>query len=532
MVTHKQPHIPNGKVHTHARPRSAHSPNASPSRELHVRGADPGAPWDSFKRETLDAAQESIGERLRTRQNFISLETLEAADTCHMACLNGNRGLRRSLVCKARTLLRRDKEQFIRNLAEEVGHFLVNDLHPAYQALRKLNSNHSSQTSAVHSMDGRIISNHVRIRERWAEYFEQLYQVSLDARDVAIPVPDPLISEDPPTLTESSSIPPDLLRRVVIPLWKGKGDRWDCSNYRGITLLNILDKVFTHIHLKRNCNHLLRHQRPEQSGFTLGMSTIDHILSLRVIVEHRCEFGRGLLAAYIDLKKAFDSVHRESLWEILGLIGIPSRIIGLIASLYTGTISAVKCGGGLSSFFPVNLEVRQGCELATTLFNTCMDWIMGRANPLTALDAFSNEEKPLGLQVSWTKTKIQDFGGLLGELVQSICACGEDVEFTENFTYLGSAVHRNLDAIQCLESRLNAFCKRSLCRIMGYSWQDHVSNRRLHRETGMGSVICIVRDRQLRLYGHLARFLVDDPAHQVVRDNPAWRRLMGRPRKP
>ena len=44
---------------------------------------------------------------------------------------------------------------------------------------------------------------------------------------------------------------------------------------------------------------------------------------------------------------------------------------------------------------------------------------------VVALDAFSNEAKPLGLEVSWTKTKIQDFGDLLGEPVRSVRACGE-----------------------------------------------------------------------------------------------------------
>ena len=142
-----------------------------------------------------------------------------------------------------------------------------------------------------------------------------------------------------------------------------------------------------------------------------------------------------MLAAYIDLKKAFNTVHRESLWEILRLRGIPTRIIELIASLYTGTESAVKCGGGLSSFFPVSSGVRQGCVLVPTLFNTCMDWILGRATVqshcgatlcnikdndldfaddlailsesletlVATLDAFSNEAKPLGLDVSWPK---------------------------------------------------------------------------------------------------------------------------------
>ena len=98
-------------------------------------------------------------------------------------------------------------------------------------------------------------------------------------------------------------------------------------NHQGITLLSIPGKVLAHILLRRIRHHLLRHQRPEQSGFTPGKSTVDRILALRVIVERRREFGRGLLAAYIDLKKAFDIVHRESLWEILRLRGIPTRIL-------------------------------------------------------------------------------------------------------------------------------------------------------------------------------------------------------------
>ncbi|XP_069987678.1 uncharacterized protein [Penaeus vannamei] len=83
-----------------------------------------------------------------------------------------------------------------------------------------------------------------------------------------------------------------------------------------------------------------------------------------------------------------------------------------------------------------------------------------------------------------------------------------------------------------LESRLDAFSNRSLRRIMGYCGHDHVSNQWLHHETGIGPVICTIRDRQLRLYGHLARFPQDDPAHQVVtgRESPGWRRPVGQPR--
>ena len=75
-----------------------------------------------------------------------------------------------------------------------------------------------------------------------------------------------------------------------------------------------------------------------------------------------------MLAAYVDLKKVFDSVHRERLWDLLRLRGIPAKIIGLLTGLYCGTVSTAKCGGGMSSFFPVNTGV-----LARSLFNTCMD---------------------------------------------------------------------------------------------------------------------------------------------------------------
>ncbi len=58
-----------------------------------------------------------------------------------------------------------------------------------------------------------------------------------------------------------------------------------------------------------------------------------------------------------------------------------------------------------------------------------------------ALEALHEEVKPLGVEVSWTKTKAQVFGGLLDEAVRSVCASGEDIEVLESFTYLCSVIH-------------------------------------------------------------------------------------------
>ncbi len=76
----------------------------------------------------------------------------------------------------------------------------------------------------------------------------------------------------------------------------------------------MLGKVFAWIIIDRVHHHLLEHQRPEQSGFTPTRSTIDRILALRFLTKRSREFLQGLLAAHVDLCKAFHSVNRVSLW--------------------------------------------------------------------------------------------------------------------------------------------------------------------------------------------------------------------------
>ncbi len=63
-------------------------------------------------------------------------------------------------------------------------------------------------------------------------------------------------------------------------------------------------------------------QRPEQSGFMPGKSTVDQILALHVLIERKREFRDKLFAAYVDLRKAFDSVHQDALWRVTQLHGL------------------------------------------------------------------------------------------------------------------------------------------------------------------------------------------------------------------
>ena len=62
---------------------------------------------------------------------------------------------------------------------------------------------------------------------------------------------------------------------------------------------------------------------------------IDPFLALWVLTECRREFRQGLLAAYVDLCKAFDSVNRDALWRIIGLRGVPPKLIDLMSELHS-----------------------------------------------------------------------------------------------------------------------------------------------------------------------------------------------------
>ena len=625
----------------------------------------PEAMWNFFKATTLSVAGERLGVRRLAKRSFISEGTLRLIDESRVARLNGDQEARKLRRLALRSL-RADKEAHVRSICERVeNHLWTSDSRPAYGGIRALRSSKPvPRVGAVRSASGELLTEESEVRARWASYFEQLYRAETPATllDIADPpiVADPPIDCDPPSLLETRAavnrlrsgkaagicgiyaeylkaggdgavqalhvilcsiwttgvIPSDWKRGIIVPLWKGKGDRQDCNAYRGVTLLSVPSKVLARILLDRVRPHLLKHQRLEQSGFTPKRSTTDRILALRVLSERMREYRRRFFAAYIDLRKAFDSVDRDALWRLLRFRGVPQTLINLLFNLYSGTESAVRCGSSISEFFPVSTGVGQGRVEAPTLFNTCMDWAMGRmveesdcgvsfgdvrvtdfdfaddavtfAETLEllvdALETLSSELEPLGLKVSWIKTKIQVFGDSLDAL-QSVPVCGESVELVDRFTYLGSDIHSSASCDQevnrrigracgvmdsldrsvwrsrylckrtkvrvfgslvlpvllygCetwtltgdLRNRLNVFGTRSLRRILGYRWSDRVSNERLFRETRMRPITCVIRERQMRLYGHVARFPVNDPAGRILsaREPVGWTRPRGRP---
>src|SRR6218665_194330 len=154
--------------------------------------------------------------------------------------------------------------------------------------------------------------------------------------------------------------------------------RSECTNWRGITLLSIPGKIMAKVMLNRMRLAVDERLRQEQAGFRPGRSCCEQIFTLRKIIEKIVKHETPTLINFIDLKKAFDSVHRESLWKIMKSYGIPQRIIDIIQNFYDGSICAVRNGGEVGEWFQIITGVLQGCVLSPLIFALVVYWVMTR----------------------------------------------------------------------------------------------------------------------------------------------------------
>ena len=104
----------------------------------------------------------------------------------------------------------------------------------------------------------------------------------------------------------------------------------------------------------------------EQNGFRKDRSTLEHIFTITTIAETRQKLGKDVFAAFIDFKKAYDSVIHHFLWEKLQSIGVNGNLLHLLQALYKGISSNVRVNGFL---FEITCGLRQRCVLSPTLFN-------------------------------------------------------------------------------------------------------------------------------------------------------------------
>ena len=150
-----------------------------------------------------------------------------------------------------------------------------------------------------------------------------------------------------------------------------KGNTSDIKNYRPISLLPIMYKVFSNILLQRMIPTLDLHQPSEKAGFRAGYSTIDPLQVVNQLQEKANEYNIPVCFAFVDYEKAFDIIEVEQLFEGLKSQGVDAAFLNILWNLYSEATSVLrlhKC----SEKSKLGKGARQGDNISPKLFTSCV----------------------------------------------------------------------------------------------------------------------------------------------------------------
>ncbi|BHF71520.1 hypothetical protein SprV_0401457800 [Sparganum proliferum] len=468
--------------------------------------------WSSLKTSVYGAAEKILGYTQRRRSDWISGRTLQlSAQTARARFRNDDyfRQLRKMTAKSARD----DRKQYWAEIATSMEQASnVGDTRKLYQLIRQVSSKPSTLRDSVRDVNGGFIADNSAKVERWREHFE--HHLNCDTQPTS-----PLLSSsaefplsptyavpcDPPSEEEivdairklrnnkapgEDGIPAEIFKSCVdtlAPWLHEKGDKTRCENYRGISLIDVAAKIFAIVLLRRFQAVRDSRTRPNQAGFCAGRGCADQIFTLRRILEFRHSYQQPTAVCFVDFAAAFDSVHRESLWRIMALDGVPAKIIAMIKAYYRSTTARVLVCNNLSQPFGIRSGVRQGCILSPILFNYAIDRILGRAlrdsdgveiapgHRLTDLDyaddiallasSFGDLQsmvsrvnevaKSVGLSINAGKTKV--FSSCIPDQEKAPLGIdGCQLEEVDSFKYLGARLLPNGQSKDDIVSRIDA----------------------------------------------------------------------------
>ena len=428
--------------------------------------------------------------------------------------------------------MRQDKRKWAENLASEAEEAAGNGrMKELYEITKKLCNEKGRTTNAVKDKAGNLLTDDKGRKQRWKEHFEEVLNRPTPSNPVENNVNDPVIediSTDYITKAEiceaikkikngkaggKDEITGELLKadmnttidqleslfkaiwdqEEVPKAWKQglivkipkKGDLSECGNWRGISLTSVPSKVFGRVIIDRIRNGVDTKLRDEQAGFRRGRGTVEQIFILRNIIEQVVEWQSTLYVTFVDFEKAFDSVHRESLWKIMASYGIPAKLLRIVKILYEDSECAVLDDGEESEWFKVKTGVKQGDVMSGFIFLIVVDWIMRNAtgenstgirwkftSNLEDLD-FADDIALLSSNIRHMQTKVDNVytyaakTGLkinskktevlrINSKVNTRITIGDKVlNEVEKFTYLGATVSNQGGGSEDIRNRIN-----------------------------------------------------------------------------
>ena len=397
--------------------------------------------WVHLKTAISQTAEEVLGYTTRKNKDWFDENNQEiqelltqkrSAHQAHLAqpsCPEKKAAFR--LVCsKLQRKLREIQNEWWTNLAKSTQMCAdAGDYRGFYEALKAVYGPIYQVRSPLRSADGlELLTDKTAILSRWSEHFQALFNANRTVEDsVILRIPQQPVKaelDNPPSFEETTKaikqikcgkaagvdgippeawkhggpalhrklhelflccweqgkLPQDLRDAVIITLYKNKGEKSNCDNYRGITLLSIAGKILARILLNRLVPTIAEDNTPEsQCGFRRNRSTTDMVFVLRQLQEKCREQNKGLYVSFVDLTKAFDTVSRKGMWQIMERLGCPPRFLNMVIQLHDDQRGQVRLNCDLSEPFAISNGVKQGCVLAPTLFSIFFSMMLRQA---------------------------------------------------------------------------------------------------------------------------------------------------------
>ncbi len=194
---------------------------------------------------------------------------------------------------------------------------------------------------------------------------------------------------------------------VVLPLYKGRGNRSDISSYRPISLCPCLGKVFEKVVYVQLQSYLTSHGllHRAQHGFSAGRSTVTNVLTADNHIADAISAGHPYDILTFDFKKAFDRVPHRAVVACLSSLGVGGSSLRWIASFLSEREQRVKIGSSYSRVGAVPSGVVQGSVLGPALFTILLDSLLRRLRLPTV--AFADDVKFIADVAVYSQREVQ-----------------------------------------------------------------------------------------------------------------------------
>ena len=175
------------------------------------------------------------------------------------------------------------------------------------------------------------------------------------------------------TIWDEEEIPSVWNRGIITCIWKGKGDKEDLSNHRGITTSSAIGTILESM-IDNRIEHIVK-MTPAQGGGKKGSSCYDHLFVLRAIIDISIKEKRSTYITYYDVSKAYDTVDNSDLLVTMWEKGLRGKSWRILKNLNTNLTASVKTRFGQTREIKMEIGGKQGSRLTGRMFAKMMDLI-------------------------------------------------------------------------------------------------------------------------------------------------------------